>query len=170
MDQSFHVCHGNGGVFGTNGDCTFMEPFKYLVASTGSAGHVFGVFWFFAKCVDVRYAFSFAGIGLGKPDAAGCLSAISLNAGEIARGGGRIERGRRWLGAMAESVAGSFLYEVHPVVPFECCLWVLSGMIVMACLIKPQTKEHTQQYFIKDKKFTEIRLQKNKLHVNIVDG
>jgi MFS family permease len=110
-----------------------------------------GFFGFLQSVSLSGMVLSFAGIGLGVSlMLPGCLSAISLNAGEESQGAAAGLSGvANGIGAMAGPVAGSFLYEVHPVVPFECCLWVLSGMIVMACLIKPQTKEHTEPVFHK---------------------
>lgn len=108
----------------------------------------FGFFGFLQSESLSGMIFSFAGIGLGVSlMLPGCLSASSLSIGEESQGAvAGLNGAANGIGAMTGPVAGSFLYKIHPAAPFECCLLILTGMVVITYLIKPQTKEHTEPY------------------------
>ena len=124
------------------------NPFYLWLLRLGAPLMFFGFFGFLQSESLTGMIFSFAGIGLGVSlMIPGCLSAASLNAGEESQGAvAGLNGAANGIGAMAGPVVGSFLYKVHPAMPFECCLLILMGMVVISYLIKPQTKEHTEPY------------------------
>lgn len=89
---------------------------------------------------------SFAVIGLGiSLLIPGYLTASSLSVGEDLQGAvAGLNGAANGLGAMVAPLVGSFLYGIHPVWPYELCLLFIFAITVLAYVIRPDTKEHTE--------------------------